>query len=66
MPINNDLRAAVEPFLQIAKRRGWDRLPDGAPELNWHVVDAEADDMAVGAIYVLHVSDFRRLAQLLG
>jgi hypothetical protein len=52
------LRAALEPFGEIAHRMGWKNLADDAPEINDHIIDAPADDIAPGAFYCLMVSAF--------
>lgn len=59
------LRNALHPFAEIARRNEWDRLPDDAPGMHWHIVDAPADDIAPGAAYVLHVSELANAAKVL-
>src|SRR5215472_6889922 len=61
----DDVRAALEPFAEIARRLGWDRLDDDDMALGDHVVEAPADDIAPGATYCLMVGAFRRAARLL-
>lgn len=59
------LLAALEPFVEIARRMGWDKLSDQDPTLHDHVVEAPADDIAPGAVYCLHVSCFTEAARAL-
>jgi hypothetical protein len=58
---------AIEPFVNTARRMGWDKLsdPEDFQTLIQHVVEAPAEDMAPGAIYVLQVSAFTDLAAAL-
>lgn len=59
------MRAALWPFVEIAKRFGWDQLPDDHHDLNEHILEAPADDIAPGAVFCLHVSAFRGACQAL-
>lgn len=60
------LREALEPFVETARRQGWDKLEDDHPDLNLHVVNSPADDIAPGAFYCLQISEFRRAALAAG
>jgi hypothetical protein len=57
------LRVALEPFVEIAKRLGWDKLDEHDHKLDDHIIDAPADDIAPGAFYCLMVSAFHRAAK---
>lgn len=61
---NEKLRAALEPFAEIARRLGWDKLPDDDMELGDHVVEAPAEDISPTATYCLMVGAFREAAKL--
>lgn len=58
------MREALEPFAEIARRVGWDKLDENDPARNGHILEAPADDIAPGAFFVLHVSDFVNAAAL--
>lgn len=56
------LLAALKPFAEIASRLKWDQLRDDCRELDEHVIEAPAEDIAPGAAYCLMVSAFRNAA----
>lgn len=53
-----DAAEALIPFAEIAQRLEWDKLPKDSMELDEHVIEAPADDIAKGAFYCLDVRAF--------
>lgn len=62
---NARLRAALEPFGEVARRLGWDKLQDDDPHRNEHIIEAPAEDVVHGAVYCLQVSEFVAAAEAL-
>lgn len=58
------LRAALNPFAEIARRLGWDKLDENDMTLGDHLIEAPADDIAPGAVYCLMIGAFRHAALL--
>jgi len=56
------LRSALKPFAEIARRFGWSILPEDAFELDEHLIEAPAEDVAPGAAYCLMICHFRDAA----
>lgn len=61
----DELRAALRPFAEIARRLEWDKFGPDDPEWNEHVMEAPAEDIAPGAAYCLFVAAFANAAKLL-
>jgi hypothetical protein len=59
------LRSALAPFAEIARRLGWDRHGRDSAELRRHVIEAPAPDVDPTAAYCLTVGAFWRAAHLL-
>lgn len=57
------LRAALKPFAEIGRRLEWDKIPDDSPELDDHIMEAPAEDIAPKAVYCLMVRAFREAAR---
>ena len=60
-----ELRSALGPFAEIARRMGWDKYDRDGMELVRHVIEAPAPDVDPGAAYCLTVGAFWRAAHLL-
>ena len=60
-----ELRSALGPFAEIARRMGWDKYDRDRMELGRHVIEAPAPDIDPDAAYCLTVGAFRRAAHLL-
>lgn len=59
---NERLRDVIRPFAETACRLGWNTIPDDSMELDEHVMEAPAEDIAPGAVYCLMISAFRNAA----
>jgi hypothetical protein len=60
-----ELRSALGPFAEIARRMGWDRYDRDSTELGRHIIEAPAPDVDPTAAYCLTVGAFWRAAHLL-
>lgn len=62
---NDQLRAALKPFAEIARRMGWDKITADDPEWGDHIMECPADDIAPGAVYCLMACAFNGAAAAL-
>ncbi len=60
-----ELRTALGPFAEIARRLGWDNYDTDSVELGRHVIEAPAPDVDPRTAYCLTVGAFWRAAHLL-
>src|SRR5262245_33277139 len=59
-----ELRSALGPFAEIARRKGWDGYDYDSRELDRHVIKAPAPHVGARAAYCLTVGDFWLAAHL--
>ena len=60
-----ELRNALGPFAEVARRLGWDNYDRDSAEMGRHVIEAPAPDIDPKAAYCLTVGAFWRAARLL-
>ena len=60
-----ELRAALEPFAEIARRLAWNKYDEEDMRLGDHVIEAPAPDVGPDCAYCLMIGAFWRAARLL-
>jgi hypothetical protein len=60
-----ELRAALEPFAEIARRLAWNKYDAEDMRLDDHVIEAPAPDVGPDCAYCLMIGAFWRAARLL-
>jgi len=60
-----ELRNALGPFAEVARRLQWEKYDRDSPEMGRHVIAAPAPDVDPNAAYCLTVGAFWRAAHLL-